>query len=63
MASPKITCVMSGGPQDGVRHQFDILPIMLLVREPSGGTYERTGKRTADGAHVFEYRRSGSRAF
>ena len=58
MASRKITCVMSGGPQDGVQHTFDILPIMLLVREPAGGAYERTERRTADGVHIFVYRRS-----
>lgn len=60
MTSPTmlpVTCVMSGGPQDGVQHKFDVLPVMLYARAPQGGFYVRTEHRTTGGAHIFEYRR------
>jgi hypothetical protein len=47
-------CHLSGGPQDGERHLFKTLPI-VLVDEQHGGYYERAGGFTADGAHLFEY--------
>lgn len=51
------TCYLSGGPQNGIRHVFEPLPI-LLVDEQDGGYYQRTGDLTEDGAFVFEYRAS-----
>lgn len=58
MASPTmlpVACLMSGGPQDGVQHEFDVLPVMLYLRESPGGFYVRTEHRTTGGACVFEY--------
>jgi len=49
-----VACQMAGGPQDGVRHVFGVLPIMLLD-ELDGGYYKRDMTMTADGAHVFVY--------
>lgn len=47
-------CHLTGGPQDGARHTFRSLPIML-VDEADGGFYQMTTERTDDGAYVFEY--------
>lgn len=49
------TCEMRGGPQDGCRHTFDVLPIMLYTKNPFLGFYELTDTVAADGARVFEY--------
>ena len=49
-----VVCQLVGGPQDGVRHVFGVLPVML-VDVLDGGYYKRKMETTADGAHVFDY--------
>ena len=53
-------CHLTGGPQDGARHTFGVLPILLWLKNPDSGFYELTDRVTMDGAHVFEYHASGA---
>lgn len=48
-------CHLTGGPQDGARHTFTVLP-HLLVDIHDGGYYQLNTEVLRDGAHVFEYR-------
>jgi hypothetical protein len=54
--TPEVTCLMSGGPQDGNRYTFDFLPELIGVQDPPGGVYALTETVTQDGAHLFGYR-------